>query len=226
MVIGLIMLITIINYLDRGTLNYMWVANIDYHLVSEADASADKGNHAVLAGEQYILTAANGNRYSVSVANVQMKEKNGVTFVTNREGIAIDLGLIDRNDPDASQKAKDILGLITIFFMIAYGISQLVSGKLYDKIGCRKGFFWSVLVWGAADALASLSRGIFSLTFFRMMLGLGEAGPWPGTTKSNAEWFPQKERAFAQGLFGAAASIGSILAPIIILMLFIAFGKR
>ena len=30
MVIGLIMLITIINYLDRGTLNYMWVANIDY----------------------------------------------------------------------------------------------------------------------------------------------------------------------------------------------------
>ena len=187
MVIGLIMLITIINYLDRGTLNYMWVANIDYHLVSEADASADKGNHAVLAGEQYLLTAANGNRDSVSVANVQMKEKNGVTFVTNREGIAIDLGLIDRNDPDASQKAKDILGLITIFFMIAYGISQLVSGKLYDKIGCRKGFFWSVLVWGAADALASLSRGIFSLTFFRMMLGLGEAGPWPGTTKSNAE---------------------------------------
>ncbi len=172
MVIGLIMLITIINYLDRGTLNYMWVANIDYHLVSEADASADKGNHAVLAGEQYILTAANGNRDSVSVANVQMKEKNGVTFVTNREGIAIDLGLIDRNDPDASQKAKDILGLITIFFMIAYGISQLVSGKLYDKIGCRKGFFWSVLVWGAA------------------------------------------------------ASIGSILAPIIILMLFIAFGWK
>ena len=35
MVIGLIMLITIINYLDRGTLNYMWVANIDYHLVSD-----------------------------------------------------------------------------------------------------------------------------------------------------------------------------------------------
>ena len=59
-----------------------------------------------------------------------------------------------------------------------------------------------------------------------MMLGLGEAGPWPGTTKSNAEWFPQKERAFAQGLFGAAASIGSILAPIIILMLFIAFGWK
>ena len=138
MVIGLIMLITIINYLDRGTLNYMWVANIDYHLVSEADASADKGNHAVLAGEQYILTAANGNRDSVSVANVQMKEKNGVTFLTNREGIAIDLDLIDRNDPDASQKAKDILGLITIFFMIAYGISQLSPGNCTTRLDAGK----------------------------------------------------------------------------------------
>lgn len=61
--------------------------------------------------------------------------------------------------------------------------------------------------------MTSLSRGILSLTTFRMMLGLGEAGPWPGTTKSNAEWFPQKERALAQGLFGAAASLGSILHP-------------
>lgn len=225
-IIGLIMLITIINYLDRGTLNYMWMANIDYHLIPQTEVSSEKENYAVLIGDQYILTATNGDRDSVNVATAQIKEKSGVTFVTHREGIAIDLGLIDKNDPKASQEAKDILGLITIFFMITYGISQLVSGKLYDKIGCRKGFFWSVLVWGTADALASLSRGFVSLTFFRMMLGLGEAGPWPGTTKSNAEWFPQKERAFAQGLFGAAASIGSILAPIVILMLFIAFGWK
>ena len=79
-VIGLIMLITIINYLDRGTLNYMWVANIDYRLLPEAEALSDKGNHAALVGDQYILTAANGNRDSVSVANVQMKEKNGNTL--------------------------------------------------------------------------------------------------------------------------------------------------
>ena len=143
-----------------------------------------------------------------------MKEKNGVTFVTNREGIAIDLGLIDRNDPDASQKAKDILGLITIFFMIAYGISQLVSGKLYDKIGCRKGFFWSVLVWGAADALASLSRGIFSLTFFLMLfiafgwkltfivvggLGLIWLIPWLIINKATPKehpWITEEERTY------------------------------
>lgn len=223
-IIGLIMLITIINYLDRGTLNYMWMANIDYELVAVKPASAC--NYAVAQGEDYVLTDSKGECRTVSAHTVVKKEKGGATYITNREGIAIDLGLVDRNDPDASKKAKDMLGTITIFFMIAYGISQLVSGRLYDKVGCRKGFFGSVLIWGLADALASLSRGMVSLTTFRMMLGLGEAGPWPGTTKSNAEWFPQKERALAQGLFGAAASVGSILAPIVILMLFIAFGWK
>jgi ACS family hexuronate transporter-like MFS transporter len=148
--------------------------------------------------------------------------------VVNREGIAYDLGIIDsKSSPEvASKQAKDILGTITIFFMIAYGFSQLFSGKLYDKIGTRKGFLASVLIWGTADSLTSLASGKFSLTGFRMMLGLGEAGPWPGTTKSNAEWFPQKERALAQGLFGAAASIGSILAPVVILMLYISLGWK
>ncbi len=225
-IIGLIMLITIINYLDRGTLNYMWLANIDYKLVPAQTEETANCNVAVYQDNSYMLTDAKGVCQVVAASSVTMKEKDGNTYVTNREGIAIDLGLIQREDPEASQKAKDLLGFITIFFMIAYGISQLVSGRLYDKVGCRKGFFGSVLIWGLADALASLSRGMVSLTCFRMMLGLGEAGPWPGTTKSNAEWFPQKERALAQGLFGAAASVGSILAPIVILMLFIAFGWK
>lgn len=224
-IIGLIMLITIINYLDRGTLNYMWVANIDYELVDELPKQV-MVNTALPKENGYLLCSARGENMYVSAKSVVKKQKNGKTIVTNKEGIAIDLGLIDRNDPSASIKAKDILGIITIFFMIAYGISQLVSGRLYDKVGCRKGFFGSVLVWGLADALAALSSGLVSLTSFRMMLGLGEAGPWPGTTKSNAEWFPQKERAFAQGLFGAAASIGSIIAPVFILMLFINFGWK
>ena len=41
-VIGLIMVITIINYLDRGTLNYMWIANVEYDLLDEFDISLKK----------------------------------------------------------------------------------------------------------------------------------------------------------------------------------------
>jgi len=226
-IIGLIMLITIINYLDRGTLNYMWVANIEYKLVEKIDAS-NKENQAqyLAANDMYRLVSKKGDEITQKATNVSFKNE-GKTVV-NRQGIAYDLGIVDANASAevSSKQAKDMLGQITIFFMIAYGFSQLFSGKLYDKIGTRRGFLVSVLIWGTADALTSLAQGKVSLTGFRMMLGLGEAGPWPGATKSNAEWFPQKERAFAQGLFGAAASIGSILAPIVILMLYISLGWK
>jgi len=225
-IIGLIMLITIINYLDRGTLNYMWVTNIEYSVVNQF--SNQNKNEALFLKEKnsYLLKNKKGEIVEQNAARVTEK-KNG-EIIVNREGMAYDLGIIDKNlSPDeASKKAKGILGTITIFFMIAYGISQLFSGKMYDKIGTRKGFVISATIWGLADALTSFVKGRFSLTGFRMMLGLGEAGPWPGAVKSNAEWFPQKERAFAQGLFNAAASAGSILAPIIILMLYLVLGWR
>ena len=226
-IIGLIMLITIINYLDRGTLNYMWVANIEYELVDAINPDLNE-NQALFNQKDntYELVSKRGDKIVQKAEMVNFKEEGKI--VVNRQGIAYELGIVDKNASaeEASMQAKDQLGIITIFFMIAYGFSQLFSGKLYDRIGTRRGFVASVLVWGLADALTSLSQGKVSLTGFRMMLGLGEAGPWPGATKSNAEWFPQKERAFAQGLFGAAASIGSILAPIVILSLYMSIGWK
>lgn len=226
-IIGLIMLITIINYLDRGTLNYMWVANIEYQLVDTVNADLNENQAQFMAQDNtYLLLSKRGEKIIQKAEMVNFKEEGKI--VVNRQGIAYELGIVDKNATadEASKQAKEQLGIITIFFMIAYGFSQLFSGKLYDKIGTRRGFVASVLVWGLADALTSLSQGKVSLTGFRMMLGLGEAGPWPGATKSNAEWFPQKERAFAQGLFGAAASIGSILAPIVILSLYMSIGWK
>ena len=226
-IIGLIMLITIINYLDRGTLNYMWVANIEYNLVDDINTDLKENQAQFNQNENtYLLVSKRGEKIIQKAQLVTFKNE-GKTVV-NRQGIAYELGIVDKNATadEASKQAKEQLGIITIFFMIAYGFSQLFSGKLYDKIGTRRGFVASVLVWGIADALTSLAQGKVTLTGFRMMLGLGEAGPWPGATKSNAEWFPQKERAFAQGLFGAAASIGSILAPIVILSLYMTIGWK
>lgn len=219
MVLSLIAIVTIINYLDRGTLNYMWVANTK-HVVA-ADAYTYDEQTACYHFE------LDGVALSAPQAQVALQADGSLEY-TEYGGIAKDLGLIDLSASQEQQQrqAKGMLAVITTFFMIAYGISQLVSGKIYDKIGTRKGFTLSALLWGGADALASLASGLKSLTFFRVMLGLGEAGPWPGTTKSNAEWFPQKERALAQGIFGGAASMGSIVAPILIPALFLAFGWR
>lgn len=143
-------------------------------------------------------------------------------------GIVKDLNLLNPDLPkeEYAMQSKQVYSYIYMFFMVAYGFSQLLSGKLYDKIGTRLGFMVSVLIWSISDALNAFARGITSLSIFRAMLGLGEAGPWPGATKSNAEWFPVKERALAQGIFGAGASIGAILSPVIIALLYTAWGWK
>ena len=111
-------------------------------------------------------------------------------------------------------------------FMITYAASKFLSGRLYDKIGTRIGFTLSILVWSLAAAGHAISKGIGSLSVVRGLLGLGEAGLWPGTVKNNGEWFPVKQRALAQGIFNAGASIGNVVAPVVIVYLYAKFGWK
>ena len=121
---------------------------------------------------------------------------------------------------------KNALAMITTFFMIAYAVGQMVTGKMMDAIGTRLGMVVSISAWSVSIALHAFSRTILSFNIFRAMLGFSEAGNWPGATKSNAEWFPAKERAIAQGIFGAGASLGSVVVAPFIAYVFLAFGWR
>ena len=121
---------------------------------------------------------------------------------------------------------KSALAVITTFFMIAYALGQTFTGKLMDAIGTRIGMTVSILGWSLSIALHAFATSLSSFSVFRFMLGFSEAGNWPGATKNNAEWFPPKERAIAQGIFGAGASLGSVISAPIIALLFIAFGWK
>ena len=61
-------------------------------------------------------------------------------------------------------------------------------------------------------SLHAFAQGALSFSIFRAILGVAEAGNWPGAAKSNADWFPTKERALAQGIFNSGAAIGGIIA--------------
>lgn len=128
-------------------------------------------------------------------------------------GISEDLGMTDSD-----------YAIILNVFMIAYAVGQAITGKMYDKVGTKMGYVISIFVWSLASLLHAFSRGLLSLSFFRVLLGVSEAGNWPGAVKSNAEWFPVRERAIAQGLFNAGASLGSVVAPPLIAFLYIGFG--
>jgi ACS family hexuronate transporter-like MFS transporter len=126
----------------------------------------------------------------------------------------------------ADADSKNALAYITTFFMIAYAIGQTVTGKMMDAIGTRLGMAVSIVGWSISIALHSFAKGLSSFGIFRFLLGISEAGNWPGATKSNAEWFPAKERGIAQGIFGAGASLGSVVAAPFIASLYLAFGWR
>ena len=115
-------------------------------------------------------------------------------------------------------------GGIATWFLFAYTISQGLSGKLYDRVGIKKGFTASIVLWSLAAIAHAWSVGIGSLSAFRFALGLGEAGNWPGAAKTVAEWFPARQRAFGMAIFNSGAAIGSIVAPPVIVGLYGYFG--
>lgn len=148
--------------------------------------------------------------------------------------VATVINYIDRNAlavmwpeiaPDIGATKEDYALLVTIF-MVFYAIGQFAFGKLFDAIGVRLGFALSIGVWSISIALHAVANSIASFSVFRAMLGISEAGAWPGAVKANAEWFPARERAFAQGIFNAGASIGAIVSAPLIALLFLSLGWK
>lgn len=167
-----------------------------------------------------------------------MKLKGLRWWVIGLIALATIINYIDRNSlsvlwvdiapelfPESSEdERKSIYALISVIFVFSYAFGQAIFGKIFDWVGTRMGFALSIGVWSIATALHALAQGILSFGFFRSILGIAEAGNWPGAAKANAEWFPSKERALAQGLFNSGAAIGGIIAIPMIAFLTIYFS--
>jgi ACS family hexuronate transporter-like MFS transporter len=115
-------------------------------------------------------------------------------------------------------------GNVVSAFLLAYTLSQALSGKLFDRIGTRLGFAVSITLWSVAAVLHMFATGFRSLAAFRFLLGLGEAGNWPGAAKVVAEWFPVRERAFGMAIFNSGATLGAVIAPPVIVWLQLHYG--
>ena len=86
-------------------------------------------------------------------------------------------------------------------FMLAYTISNGLSGPFIDAVGTRIGYACCMLWWSISAILHIFLRGPRTLAGFRFLIGAGEAGNWPAAAKLVSEWFPAKERALASGHF-------------------------
>lgn len=121
---------------------------------------------------------------------------------------------------------KVLYSYIDTVFKVAYALGFLLTGWLIDRIGTKRGFSLSIIVWSVAGVLNAFIGTLRGLSMVRFMLGIGEAGNFPSAIKTVAEWFPKKERSFAAGLFNAGTNVGIIVTAAIIPWLTLQFGWR
>ncbi|TZG27325.1 MFS transporter [Sphingomonas montanisoli] len=117
-------------------------------------------------------------------------------------------------------------GNIVFWFQAAYAVGYISFGRIVDVIGARLGYAVAVTIWTVAHVAHGGVHSVLQFALVRSGLGVGESGNFPAGIKAVTEWFPQKERAFAIGLFNAGANIGAIITPLLVPWLTIAYGWR
>lgn len=90
---------------------------------------------------------------------------------------------------------------------------QPFCGYILDTLGLRTGFAVFAAAWSLIAMAHGLANNWQGFAVLRGLLGLAEGSAQPAGMKAVATWFPAKERGFAGGVFNIGASIGSVLAP-------------
>jgi len=113
---------------------------------------------------------------------------------------------------------------IHIGFQAAYALCYLLWGRVVDRIGARVGLALSFLLWSLAQIAIGGATRVGQFMLARAALGAGESGAFPAAVKAIVEWFPQRERSFATGLFNSGSNVGAILTPLAIPAIALAWG--
>ncbi len=118
------------------------------------------------------------------------------------------------------------MGGILAAFRWAYSLFQIPGGWLGDRIGPRKALALIVSWWSVFTSATALGWSAGSMSAFRFLFGMGEAGAFPIATRSLSRWMLPAERGFAQGLTHAGSRLGAALTPPLVVFLMTLYGWR
>lgn len=107
-------------------------------------------------------------------------------------------------------------GWINFSFQTAYAIFMTVAGRLIDLLGVKLALGLAIGLWSLAVAGHAFARDTVHFCIARFCLGSAEAANFPASIKAVAQWFPQKERALATGIFNSGSNVGIMLAPLML----------
>jgi ACS family tartrate transporter-like MFS transporter len=106
-------------------------------------------------------------------------------------------------------------GLSSSAFYLGYVVFEVPSNLVMDKVGARLWLARIMITWGLASAATAAVVGPNSFLAIRFLLGVGEAGLFPGTLLLFTYWFPDAHRARIVGSFTLALPVSVALgAPI------------
>jgi len=96
-------------------------------------------------------------------------------------------------------------------FFLGYFFFEVPSNLILEKVGARLWIFRIMLTWGAVSMATAFVQGLPSLLLLRFLLGVAEAGFFPGIIFYLGLWFPSAVRARFVGLFLCSISLANIV---------------
>ena len=102
-------------------------------------------------------------------------------------------------------------GWIAFAFTAAYATFPSIFGRMIDRYGVKVSLAAALVLWSVMAIAHGLVRTVLGFAAVRFLLGAAEAANFPASIKAVAMWFPQKERAFATGIFNSGTNVGVMI---------------
>lgn len=116
---------------------------------------------------------------------------------------------------------------LTSFFTGFYACMTVAAGWFIDVIGTKLGLALSLIVWSICGIANAFVGGVLRLHIIvRSAFAVGEAGNFPASIKTVAEWFPKRERAFATAIFNAGSNAGAMVAALLVPFIMVRYGDQ
>ena len=123
----------------------------------------------------------------------------------------VNIGFAKLQMMDALRFSDAVYGLGAGIFFLGYFFFEVPSNLLLEKIGARKTIMRITIGWGVTCVAMMFVQTPAQFYFLRFLLGVFEAGFYPGVILYLTYWFPTERRARAFGLFMSASAFAGVL---------------
>jgi len=105
----------------------------------------------------------------------------------------------------------EVFGLVAGAFFLGYTLFEIPSNLILEAVGARRWIARIMISWGFLTSLLSLVHTAHSLYALRFLLGVAEAGFFPGIIYYLGYWIPRRYRAKAAALFLTSTALSGVI---------------